>query len=97
MYTYLMSDHTKKNIHAGYCESVSKMVEWYKQWSEMSLFLTDDKYLNRLVYLEENSTEGQAIDRFTYFTFIPISERIKIIEGCNPTFMDLTTASNFDF
>ena len=93
----MISDHTKKHIHAGYCASVSKMVEWYKELNEMSLFLTDDKYLNRLVYLEENSSDGQAIDRMVFFTFISLDEKMKMILELNPEFMDLTTASNFDF
>ena len=96
-YVYLISDFKKKNIHAGYCEDVPKMVGFYNDLNDLSIRLNEDHYLNRLVYFEEMGKEGDAIDRVMFFTFTPLIERIKLIEEVNPTFMNLTTASNYPF
>lgn len=96
-YVYLISDFSHRHIQAGYCSDMTKMVTFYNKMNEMSLYPSDEKYINRLVYFEEVNKEGDAINRLMFFTFIPLTERIKLIEEVNPTFMDLTTASNYPF
>jgi len=89
-YVYLISDYSHKHIHAGYCDDVVKMIEFYQFFSDTSLHYPIDKYLNRLVYCEKVWTEGQAIDRVTYFTFMPLKVRIEQILAANPDWDDLS-------
>lgn len=95
-YVYLISDYSKKSIHSGYCGDVNKMIGKYAEHNEMSLNYPPDKYLFRLVYLEELETQGKAIDRNMYLTFMPLVEKIKEIEKFNPEWLELMPGINIE-
>lgn len=96
-YVYLISDYKQKKIHAGHCENIGKAVGFYNELNGTSLHYPPENYLNRLVYFEEVNNEGQAINQILYFSNMPLKVKQQTIEEFNPTWIDLSTASNFNF
>lgn len=96
MYVYLISNYSHTNIQSGYCEDVRKAIGFYSKHNDMTLNYPLDKYLHRLVYLEEVSSEGKAVDRLTYFTHMPNTEKIKLIESINPDWIELKPGVNIE-
>lgn len=96
-FIYLMSDNSRQNIHAGYCQNVGRMLAFYDVLNNTSLILDPNKKLNRLVYLEQVDTEAQAKERIAHFTFMPVKQREAEILTVNPEWLDLTTCENFTF
>jgi len=97
MFVYIISDYTRKNIHVGYCTDIVKTVEEYNMINDVSLLWPLDKYLNRLVYLEEVPDEFWAKDRIKALVILTNREKEEMILESNPAWMDLTTADNFQF
>jgi predicted GIY-YIG superfamily endonuclease len=96
-FVYLISDWTHKNIYAGYTCSMVEFREFNKFWNNAVIEYYSDRYKHRLVYFEEVTKEGHAIDRMMYFTFLPLKNKIYEIISVNPDFIDLTTCENYDF
>ena len=95
-FIYLMADHTHKHLHAGYCKDIIKAIDFYKEQEMMSLYYPTEKYLTRLVYLTEVTTEKQAIEGFEYFNFMPITEKIKEVINVNPGWIELIPGVNIE-
>jgi len=96
-FVYMVSDYLKKNIHIGYATDLEKMLKIYDQINEMSLSWPVENYLNRLVYLEEISTDYLAKDRFKIISTLTSKEKREMITELNPTWCDLTADQNFKY
>lgn len=71
-YVYLISDHDRKNIHAGYTHDIKKCVEYYKKLNFMSADIDETRELNRLVYLETGHKKESATNRTTELQILPL-------------------------
>lgn len=96
-FVYLISDHDRKHIHAGYTHDIKKCVEYYKKLNSMSADIDEMRELNRLVYLETGHKKGSATDRVTELQTLTLEQKINTTLNINPDWLDLSTVSNFNF
>ena len=61
-FIYIITDRNRNNLHVGLCSDLLKTIDFYHQMP--TLFFDNANQLNRLVYFEEISSEGLAMERF---------------------------------
>jgi len=93
-FIYIITDRNRNNLHVGLCSDLLKTIDFYRQMP--TLFFDNANQLNRLVYFEEISSEGLAMERFKTVSTYTRPQKEKIIRPVNPDWVDLTPGLNYE-
>ena len=93
-FVYIVTDRNRTSLHVGMSADLIKTLDFYKQMP--NLFFDSAQQLTRLVYFEEFKTEAQALNRFKLVSRFTRMQKERLVRSCNPDWIDLTSAFNFE-
>lgn len=92
-YIYIMTSSDHIHLHCGYCKDVPKMLKFYAEMPGTH-FLYQQYKQNMLIYLEEMETLDKSKYRFEQLMHMNREQKEKVINSCNPGWVELVPGGN---